>query len=164
MGKDLLECSDGFLIDPNSAHKPTQKLQKRNGQNRKKKDSKHSTNVEKAPNTTPQMTFASTVPQANNTFNNFSGNTHGPNLLFAPTTLPSQNPFSIIHPISLASLHYQIHSISNLLFTPPSQTRITPAYTYSSTTSVYSMESAKYRVAFWSITTCIRDCSSSTQH
>ena len=39
------------------------------------------------------MTFASTVPQANNTFNNFSGNTHRPNLLFAPTTLPSQNPF-----------------------------------------------------------------------
>ena len=35
-------------------------------------------------------------------------------------------PFSITLSISLASLHYQIHSSRNLLFTPSSQTRITP--------------------------------------
>ena len=38
MGKDLLqECSDDFLIDPNSAHKPTQKRKKGTTQNGRKK-------------------------------------------------------------------------------------------------------------------------------
>ena len=95
MGIDLLqECRDGFLIDPNSAHKPsTQKQQRKSKSKRKKKDSEHSINAENVPNTAPQMTFTSTGPQASKTFNNPFDTTHRPNLPFSPTTAPSQNPF-----------------------------------------------------------------------
>ena len=72
MGIDLLQdCRDGFLIDPNSARKPsTQKQQRKSKLKRKKKDSEHTINAENVPNTAPQMTFTSTGPQASNTFNN----------------------------------------------------------------------------------------------
>ena len=95
MGIDLLQdCRDGFVIDTNSAHKPSTQKQLRKSKSKwKKKDSEHSINAENVPNTAPQMTFTSSGPQASKTFNNPFDTTHCPNLLFSPTTAPSQNPF-----------------------------------------------------------------------
>ena len=92
MGIDLLQdCRDGFLIDPNSAHKPsTQKQLRKSKSKRKKKDSEHSINAENVPNTAPQMTSTSTGPQ-----------------LATPSTIRSTQPTARTYPFHQLLHHHR---------------------------------------------------------
>ena len=92
MGRELLkECEDGFLIDPNSAHKPAQKQPKKVAK-RKRKVPESPTTAETCANAASVMPTSTIAHVSQPAFNNV-GSHHSSNLRFPQPAAQMQYPY-----------------------------------------------------------------------